>query len=93
MTTEDNVKALILSDAVKFITELKSESDFRIGPRMRAKYTLFAIQIWVDSFATYAYSHLPAGIFYCFRLKNNKNSTGKMRQLYTFVANESTLAS
>ena len=45
MTTEDNVKALILSDAVKSITELKSESDFRIGPRMRAKYTLFAIQI------------------------------------------------
>ena len=47
---------------------------------------------WVDSSATYAYSCriCPLKFFIVYRHKNNKNSSGQMRQLYAYVANEST---
>ena len=46
----------------------------------------------VDSSATYSYSCriCPLEFFIVYRHKNNKNSSGQMRQLYTYVANEST---
>ena len=50
----------------------------------------------VDSFATYAYSCRICllDFFIVFKPKNSKkNSSGLMRQLYAYVANESTLRS
>ena len=46
---------------------------------------------WVDSSATYSYSCriCPLEFFIVYRHKNNKNSSGQMRQLYAYVANES----
>ena len=37
-------------------------------------------------------SHLPARIFFVFKPVTIKNSSEQMRQLYTYVANESTLS-
>ena len=46
----------------------------------------------VDSSATYSYSCCicPLEFFIVFRHKNNNNSSGQMRQLYAYVANEYT---
>lgn len=49
--------------------------------------------LWLDSFVTYAYScrNCLLEFFIIFKPKRIKNSNWQIRQLYGYVANESTL--